>query len=172
MFWLTRPPYLRRIAAGALLVGAFLWDLHGRAGAPFPVAARALAPGEHLDATAVAWRDLPRDLLPLPDLSDAVAAVPIAAGTPLTTGLVRPTPPAPAGWWEVPVPLPPSVAAGRAVRIVLLDSLVAVDGVVAVPADRDLFATEPTGLVAVPGERAAAVAAAAAAGTIVVLLEP
>lgn len=171
MLWLTPPPYLRWAAAILLVVGAFAWDLHGRRTEPRPFAAETIPAGAPIGAESVTWRDVPVGLLPEVGLDAAVAAVDVASGSPLIPAVLRPPITVPDGWWAVPVPLAPGVGAGEEVLLLLLDPPGAVEGVVIEPAD-DAGGVEPTGLVAVPAERAGDVAAAAAYSALVVAVRP
>jgi SAF domain len=172
VFWLSRPPYLRWLAAAAILAAAVAWDLAGRRSEPFPFAARPIAPGELIGGDDVAWRDLPVGLMEVPDLAAATASRPIGSGEPITTGSVGGDTAIPAGWWAVPLALPAAAVPGTEVRIVVIEPAATVDGVVVATGDRDLLTVADAGLVAVPGEAAEAVARAAASGGVTVLLRP
>lgn len=173
MYWLPCPPYLRWAAAVVLVLGAFAWDQRAPAAALHPFAARPLQAGEVLDATAVAWREVPAGLLAAPDLDGAATAVDLAAGDPLVAAVVRRGPAAPEGWWEVPVAAGGHAAAGDEVLLVVTDPPLTVRGVVVSAQQGDAYSVgyRPA-VVAVPEEAAAAVAAAAAAGTLVAAVAP
>ena len=172
MFWLTRPPYLRWAAAVALVAAAFVWDMRGRSGVPHPFAGRAVAAGEALDETAIEWRTIPRGLMAAPQLTEAVAGRDIGSGEPITIGALGQGPIIPAGWWSVPVALPADAVPGTAVRLVVTEPPLEIDGVVVASGQADLLGTSEVGLVAVPEGATRAVATAAVAGTLLVLLQP
>lgn len=172
MFWLTRPPYLRWVAAGLVVIAAFLWDLRGRSGVPFPFAARALETGETIDDHAVEWRTVPRGLMNQPDLSAATAGRDIGRGEPITAAATGSGPTIPEGWWSVPVTLPASAVPGRAVRLVVTAPPQDIDGIVVAAGRDDLLGGSEIGLVAVPAEAARIVAVAAMDGTLLVLVQP
>lgn len=172
MFWFRRPPYLRWIAAGGLVVAAVLMDLNDAAGGLHPFAARDLTKGEAVSDDAVEWRRVPAGLLDAPDLADAVAARDLAAGEPILQGSLRSGPEIPPGWWAVPLAVPASAVPGSAVRLVVLAPPLVVDGVVVRSGEAGAFGMPEAGLVAIPGADAVVVATAAARGELTILLEP
>lgn len=171
MFWLTRPPYLRWAAAVLLVLLALAWDLRGRGGVAYPFAATAIEAGAVIGEDDVEWRTAPRGLLAAPDLSAPVAARSIAAGEPILPSSLDDDAGVPEGWWAVPVALPPAATRGAAVRLIGPDGVES-DGIVVGVGSTELLSFSDVGLVAVPPERAAAVAAAAVEGTLIVLIAP
>jgi len=173
VYWLPRPPYLRWAAAAVLVLGAFAWDQRAPAAALHPFAARPVLAGEALDATAVAWREVPAGLLAAPDLDGVTAAVDLEAGDPLVAAVLRRGAAAPEGWWEVPVAVGAHAAAGDEVLLVVIDPPLTVRGLVVSAQHGDAYSLgyRPA-VVAVPEEAAAVVAAAAAAGTLVAAVAP
>jgi hypothetical protein len=171
VLWLGKPPYLKWLAAGALTVAAFVWDLSERATEPFPFAASDLVRGQPITAVDVEWRELPSGALVLPELVDATASVTIRLGDPIVPSLVSSAPPLPAESWAVPLPLPIGAAPGTAVKLVFADGT-DITGVVIQSASEDPLGFATTGLVAVTGQAVNAVALAAANGDLVVLIEP
>jgi len=168
VYWLQSPPYLRRAAAVLLIVGALLWDLRTEPTEQRPFAARDIAVGETLGTDAVSWRRVPAGLLPETAVSGAVAAVDVAAGEPLTPGVLRGSITVPEGWWGLPVPIGAHAAAGDVVMLLATDPPLSVPGLVVRPQHGDAYSMDyRPALVAVPGESAALVAAAAARGTLV-----
>ncbi len=172
MFWFRRPPYLRWVAAGGLVIVAFLMDLRDATGEPYPFAARDLAAGESIDAAAVEWRRIPAGLLRQPELSGAVAGLDLVAGEPILPAALRAFREIPDDWWAVPLAIPEQAALGSAVRLVVLDPPLVVDGVVVTAGSPGTFGVPEAGLVAVPGTEAVAVAGAAVRGELTVLVEP
>ncbi len=171
MLWLARPPYLRWIAAGALVVAALMWDLSERETESFPFAVVDLERGQPITAADIEWRDMPAGAFIVPDLVDATALVPIRSGDPIVPSLASTSPALPSNSWAVPVPLPLGAGAGTAVKLVFPDGS-DVAGVVIQSAGEDSFGFDTTGLVAVVEQAANAVALASANGDLVVLVEP
>lgn len=172
MFWLTRPPYLRWVAAAVLVVAALAWDLRGRSGVPYPFAAESISPGVSITEDDVEWRTVPRGMLAMPDLSAPVAARAIAAGEPILPSAIDPEGGIPEGWWAVPVALPSAARVGAELRLITTDTGVESEGIVVAVGSTDLLSIADAGLVAVPAENAAIVATAAMDGTLIVLVAP
>ena len=167
MFWFGRPPYLRWMAAAALVVGAALVEFWPTDQAAYPFTSVPVEAGE---APRVEWRLLPAGAFPRVSLEGMVASHAMTAGEPLAASDLRGPIAVPDGWWalalEVPIPLrtrhrhPPRPRRRR--------------GRARCRSRRrtgDSFGT-PTALIAVPGEDVAAVAAAASARQVVVLIAP
>jgi hypothetical protein len=172
VFWLRRPPYARWLAALALVAAAAAIDLSDGRTQPHPYLTADVAAGETVDESLLHWRDIPSGILPDIDLAPSVAARDLVAGEPILPGDLTPGPAIPSDWWAVPLPIPGNPAPGSPVWIVLTDTATTVEGVVVAAAEPDTFAAQTTGLAAVPGEHAAAVAAAAIDQSVVVLLGP
>lgn len=134
-----------------------------------PFAVAAIAPGEVIEETNTEMRPVPADLYVAAELG-SVARRPIASGDPvLATDVDRSDSVVPAGWWVVGVTLPDGAEVGDRVRLVLLDTGVEVEGVVAHPGSDDPFDAADGG-VAVPSESSAEVALAAADVRLAVLV--
>jgi len=173
MFWLQPPPYLRRIGAVLLVVGALVWDLRGSATISYPVASRAVAAGTAISGDDIRWVRLPEGSLPPPDVADAVAAVDIAAGDPIAPSLIAPKVLLPAGWWAVPIEVGVGATPGDTVLLVVTDPPLTIPGLVMQAQNGDRLALDyRPALVAVPGETAAVVAAAERAGLLVTAVRP
>lgn len=173
MYWLPRPPYLRWAAAALLVLGAFAWDQRAPAAALHPFAARPVPAGEAIEASYIAWKEVPAGLLAAPDLEGATAAVDLAAGDPLVEAVLRRGAAAPQGWWEVTVAVGAHAAAGDEVLLVVIDPPLTVRGVVVSPQQGDAYSLDyRPAVVAVPEEAAAVVAAAAASGSLVAAVAP
>jgi hypothetical protein len=168
VYWLQRPPYLRRAAAVLLVIGALAWDLRPDPAEMRPFAAHDLTRGEAVGSAEIVWRRVPAGILPEADLNGAVAAVDVVAGTPLLPGVLRAAPAAPEGWWGLPLSIGPHAAAGDTVMLLATDPPLAVPGLVLSGARGDAYSLDHRpAVVAVPGEQAALVAAADARGTLV-----
>jgi SAF domain len=172
VFWLTRPPYLRWIAATGILVGAAAWDFGGRRTEAFPFAAADIAARQEITEDLIEWRQVPAGLLALPDLTEPIASHDIDSGDPVTAAAVGDGGSIPSAWWAVPIALPASAVPGTEVRLVIIEPPLTVDGIVVISGERDLLSISDAGLVAVPEEAAESVARAAVDGGVVVLLKP
>jgi len=173
VYWLPRPPYLRWAAAALVVLGALAWDLRAPVAELRPFAAHPLRAGEALDASAVAWREVPAGLLATPDLEGAAAAVDLAAGDPLVAAVLRRGVAVPEGWWEIPVAVGAHAAPGDEVKLIIVDPPATVPGLVVGRQQGDAYSLDyRPAVVAVPGEAAALVAAAAAAGALLVAVAP
>lgn len=171
VLWLGRPPYVRWAIAAAIVVAAAVWDLRGTVTIAHPFAAIDIARGAPISEQHVVWKDVPRGLMPAPDLNGAVAAAAIQAGEPLTGALLEQQDGVPEDWWAVPVALPGAAVIGARVLLVA-EGIPPTEGVVIVPSAADVLGIADAGLVAVPPENAPALALAALAGTLVTLLAP
>ncbi len=173
MLWLGRPPYLRWIAAVAVLVAAAAMDLRGRRQVPVPYAATTIERGDPIVPRSVVWRTVVAGSVPVPaDLDGAVAAVRIERGDPIVASVVSRDRPVPQGWWSVPVALGPGATKGDPVRLVLVDGDRIVPGIVIETGAPDVLTAASVGSVAVPEADATDVAVAAAEGRLVVLVAP
>ncbi|MGH8936272.1 MAG: SAF domain-containing protein [Acidimicrobiia bacterium] len=181
MYWFRRPPYLRW-GVGALLIAlALVGEFRKAPTVSYPFAAGPLPAGRAITDEVVDWRPVPAGLLPAAELDDRVTARAVRAGEPLVPSLVVSRRAAvPDGWWALPIGLPGRALPGDRVQLVLVpvDPValpLTVPGMVveaAAPSD-DLFSLAgPTGLVAVPGDQAPAVAQATGEGRVVVALAP
>jgi len=172
VFWLTRPPYLRWVAAALLFIAALVWDVRGRTGVPYPFAAHQIAAGAAIGEEDVEWRTVPSGLLALPDLALSIASRAIDEGEPILPSAIDFAGGIPNGWWSVPVALPETAVAGSRVRLITTEGTVESEGIVVTAGSSDLLSISDAGLVAVPPEHAAAVATAAVDGTLIVLIAP
>ncbi|MDP3984376.1 MAG: hypothetical protein Q8Q52_05125 [Acidimicrobiia bacterium] len=170
MFWLARPPYLRR-AVGSLVTLLALWfELAPDSVVRHPYARVDLPAGRVLDASDFEMRAIPAGVLPAVGLQGILTA-PIEAGDPLTPALVGGAPLIPPGWWALEVPVPGGTTAGIEVRLVVDASGMprVVPGIVVRLLGEDTFEGH-SALVAVPEAEAAAAAAAVSQGTLTVLV--
>lgn len=169
MLWLQTPQWSRWLAAGALVLVAAWTELRPDPVVTHPFALVDIAPGVVVDETNTEPRSLPDGALDRVDLG-FIARRAIYAGSPVLPADVSVSEEfVPPGWWIVAVELPPQVAIGNDVKIVLLDTGETVDGVIASQASEDTFGVV-TGGVAVPSGPAGEVAAAAAQGRVSVLV--
>ena len=171
MLWLSRPPYLRWIAAGSIVLAALAWDLSKRQSEPFPFAASIIASGTPITDDLIEWRDLPEGAIAAPILSGVSAVADIDAGDPITRSVLSHTLPLPDGWWSIPIDIPDGIPVGAAIRVVLPDGSAAT-GVVTQPASNDGFGVPSPGTVGFPQTVADTVARLAATGSLVILVEP
>ena len=74
VFWLSRPPYLQWAGAVLIVIAAFVWDLRGRGGMPYPFAGRAISAGEPFEVDTVEFRTIPRGLMKPVDLRHHISA--------------------------------------------------------------------------------------------------
>jgi hypothetical protein len=173
MYWLQRPPYLRRAAAVALVAAAFAWDLRGSSTEVHPFAARAIAAGSPIDQADLTWRRIPEGSFDVPELTGRVAAVDLAAGDPISGSVLAPPTSVPAGWWAVPVDVGAHAVTGEPVLLVVTDPPLTVGGIVVSTQRGDPYSLDyRPALVAVPGEVAPVIAAAGRAGLLVTAVRP
>ncbi len=134
-----------------------------------PFATVDIARGETITLSNTHARPVPAGLFE-PIGPGAIARTDIPSGDPiLASDVGQGDAPIPEGWWIVTVDLPPSARSGDPVRMVLVDTGEVIDGLVASVGDPDAF-TVGGGAVAIPGDRAAAVASAAINGRVVVMV--
>jgi len=164
MYWLRRPPYLRWISAALVLCSGMYLDMRPAPVVAYPFTAAPVTTGDVVEE--VAWRDVPRDVLPTwvgPVAGVAVTDIP--AGSPLLPSLVTEAT-VPVGWWAVSLALPQRAAPGTPVRVTAGDSFA--DGMVAGGINDAGY--ELTAPVAFPPESASLVAAMTADSTVVVMI--
>lgn len=169
MFWLTRPPYWRWLAAAAVIAAAAYMDITGPPNESYPFVAEDVRSGE---AVVVDWREVPRGVLPRHGETSGVAGQSLTAGTPLVRGLLRPPTATPPDWWAVEVELPASAVAGGDVMITTRSPQLQVVGTVVTPATSSGFGSVSPGLVAFPPDQAATVATALAEHRATILVRP
>lgn len=134
-----------------------------------PFALVEISPGEAIDAANTELRRIPAGLMEGARPGDVVSRT-IPAGWPVMASAVGGQgETVPTGWWVVSVALPDGAQVGDDVKVVLLETGMEVDGVVAHPGSDDPFAAADGG-VAVPPSTAADVAMASANGMLAVLV--
>lgn len=171
MLWLSRPPYLRWIAAAAIVVVALVWDLSGRRTEQYPFATSAITRGTPLSEAGIEWRPAASDLFLVPDVSNATASADIEPGDPITRSVVSEVPPVPGDWWAIPLMVPADVQPGAVIRVVLPNGT-GISGIVVRSAVSDTFGSTGAATVAFPGEVVDLVARASSLGDLVVLVKP
>lgn len=169
MLWFEPVPWVRWLLVAMLAVLALFLELRPDPSVEMPFATVDITPGSTIDDTNSEMRAVPAGMFEGAARGD-VARQSITAGAPVLAGDVsEESETIPPGWWVVAVTLPDGVRPGDDVRIVLLDSGVDVEGVVAHPGSDDPFAAADGG-VAVPPASSADVALAAANGRVAVLI--
>jgi hypothetical protein len=173
MYWLARPPILRRALAIVLLAGAVVVALRRPPTVDFPFAALDIAAGEAVSSGMIELRPIPAGFLPPSNPIGGRALVPIAAGRPLTEEVLSHATAVPVGWWALELPVPAGLTAGSRVQVVISpiqsEAVVSVPGV-ATASGGDNELGESTAMVAVPGAQAALVAVAARDSRVTVLV--
>jgi SAF domain len=172
VLWLDRPPYLRWMAASALVVVALAFEISGPDVVRYPFVLRTVATGESVQPDDLAWRDVPVGLLPA--ASDVVgpAARSLRVGDPFIGGSVTSGSAIPEGWWVVAAPIPGSAPPGATVRLVAVDDGFAVDGIVTATGVDTGFGDVSIGSVAVPETAAVRISLAVSSDRLVVLVAP
>jgi hypothetical protein len=168
--WLSRPPYLRWFAAGAIVLAALAWDVSERQSESFPFASTTISAGTAITEDLIEWRQVPEGAIPEPYLLGASATADINAGDPITRSVLSRTEPLPDGWWSIPIEIPNGVPIGATIRVVFPDGRAAT-GVVTQPASSDGFGVPSPGAVGFPQEVADIVAQLAATDSLVILVE-
>jgi hypothetical protein len=171
--WFRRPPYFRWAAAALIVLIAFISEASGSTTVAHPFVRNDTAAGAMFSVDHLEWRQVTAGALAMPDLSaPLVAAHDLTGGDPLLPSSLGSPVAVPSDWWAVPTPLPEGTTPGDPVRLVILDPLLVIDGIVVAAPLPDAFAYEAVGLVAVPGDLAPTAAAAAAYNGVVALLHP
>lgn len=168
MYWLGRANYVRWVIGVAIFGVALFAEFRPTNTVAHPFAASEIARGEPL--AGLEWRQIPRGLLPMPDLNAAFAAVDLAVGEAVLPSHVAASGHVPGDWWSIPVAMPFAAPTGTLVHLVDTQTGLSTEGVVMAEPPNDPFAIEASALVAVPPESAAALAVAAAAGSITVVI--
>lgn len=170
MFWLSRPPYLRWMAAVLVVVAAGAWELRPRPQVSHPFAATDLPAGTVLSADSFERRLVPAGLLPVVEPTGTLLHA-LEDGEPLLPSHLAGVA-IPEGWWAVEVPVPAGATPGMLVKVVVVSSdgrpPLTSDGVVSSVGSTDSL-NENLALVAVPADNAEAIASAALVGELAVL---
>lgn len=173
MYWLQRPPYLRRAAAAVLVLTAVAWDLRGSSTTAHPFAARPISAGASIQDSDIKWRLLPTGAFEIPELGDRAAAVDLAPGEPIIGAVLANPATIPDGWWAVPVEVGSHAIPGDPVMLVITDPPLTIGGIVVSTQRGDPYSLDyRPALVAVPGDVAPLIAAADRAGALVTATRP
>jgi len=169
MLWLQTPPWGRWLVA-TLIAGVALWvEMRPDPSLDHPFAAQTITAGEQVDESNTEMRPVPSGLLE-PVSPGEIAVRDITQGEPvLASDVAPPGRVVPVGWWSVSVEVPPGATRGEIVRLVMLDTGMVIDGVVATPAATDALGST-VGAVAVHPDQAGEVAASAVNGRVAVLI--
>jgi hypothetical protein len=169
MLWFEPFPLGRWTLAILIAVAALYVEFRPDPIVHQPFAVVDIAPGDPIDASNTELRRVPAGLFDGAVEGD-VATKQVLSGEPvLKSDVAESDRVVPLGWWVVGVALPQGASPGDPVRLVLLDTGMEVEGVVAHQGSDDPFAAADGG-VAVPEERSADVALAAANGRLTVLI--
>ena len=169
MLWLQPRPWGRWIAVGLIASIAVWVEFRPDPMVDHQFATEDIRAGDLISASNTETRRVPAGLLDPPGPGD-IALRGIAIGSPILAadaGEVGSV--VPEGWWILAIEVAPSARPGNPVKLVLLDTGVVVDGVVATPSSDDPFGVV-TGGVAVSAAVAGEVAVAAANGRIAILI--
>lgn len=169
MLWFEPFPLGRWSLAILIALAALFVEFRPDPTVEQPFAVVDIAPGDSIDSSNTELRTVPAGLLEGAVEGD-VATREVLSGEPVLKSDVAEVGRAiPLGWWVVGVALPRGASPGDPVRLVLLDTGVEVEGVVAHQGSDDPFAAADGG-VAVPPGRSSEVALAAANGRLAVLI--
>jgi hypothetical protein len=170
MYWLARPPYLRRAGAVLIVVIAVWFEIAPDPSVLHPFAESDMAAGTAVTPSDFEQRPVPPGVLPAVN-PHGVLTVNIASGDPLVPAMVSRSPVVPEGWWALDVPVPEGVGAGTEVRLLvdLQQSARVVVGLIVRIQESESFEGN-IALVAIPEADAAAAASAVAQGTAAVLV--
>ncbi|MCP4308351.1 MAG: hypothetical protein GY926_25560 [bacterium] len=163
---MRRPPYLRWLVAGAVLLTGLAFESRGASTVLYPFADTPIPAGATAEGTIV-WREIPSQMLP--EWTGDVAGIvrtDIAANDPILPSQIGELL-APSDWWAVALPLPAPVTAGTHIRVVLADNTV-VEGIALEGANDTGF--ELVGTVAFAASHAPLVAQAASNDALVVMI--
>ncbi|HJU50875.1 MAG TPA: hypothetical protein VJ815_00940 [Acidimicrobiia bacterium] len=167
MFWLARPPYLRRALAVLILVMAVAWEFRPAPTELRAYLARDVTAGEEVSDEVLDWRRVPIGILPEHVSPTGLFLVDVKRGMPLVPSVLGEASPLPEGWWSLEVPVPEGTAPGVDVRLVV--DVRAVPKIIPGIVVRLLGADSIDGvkaLVAIPEAEAGAAAAALADGSL------
>lgn len=169
MMWFDPLPWGRWALVLLVAAGAAYVEFRPDPSVEHPFATADISAGDVIDSSNTEMRRAPSGLLDPVQLG-AMATRTIPSGDPvLATDVGDEVDAVPPGWWVVGVTLPDGAETGDGVRLVLLDSGIEVEGVVAYPGSDDPFAAADGG-VAVPAGSSSDAALAAANGRLAVLI--
>jgi hypothetical protein len=171
VFWLQKPPYVRRIAAVLIVLAALAWELRPQPTELRPFLTRDVETGDPVTDDLLEWKEVPIGFFP--ELAEPVGSfvADFATGTPLVSGMYAPDPAVPPGWWALEVPVPAGTSSGTEVRLVVdvrLTPRIIPGLVIRLLGEENIDGF--TALVAVPEEEVGAAAAALAEGSLRALI--
>lgn len=163
---MRRPPYLRWLAAGVVLLVGLMFETRTPPTVLYPYADTPIAAGTPIDDT-IAWKEIPKGILPewSTDVG-GIAQTGFAANDPILPSQIGDLL-IPADWWAVALVLPAPVAAGTHIRVVLTDDTI-LEGIALAGTSGTGF--EIVGTVAFAPSHAPLVAQAAANDALVVMI--
>ena len=168
---MSRPPYLRRVAAAAIVIVAVTMEFRPATTERVPVAAVDLPSGSTITEADVAWLDVEKGTIERVILP-AVLSRSVPAGTPILTADVDPNSvEVPTDWLQIELEVPAATQNGATVVAVMSSS--ELDGPATGVVTQLSTATgfdRLTALVAFAPSEAVAVARSVAEGTVTVLL--
>lgn len=173
MYTFSRPPVLRYLAAGILILLSMWWDLRPTPTDLRPFAREDIAAGTELSDDLFDLISVPHGLFPDTPIG-GTAAVGMREGDPLTAGTVSQIQ-APAGWWTVEMTIPDGTPPGTPIQVALVGNdpsqrTKTVPGVVILSGGSGSGFQQTPGLVAIPESWLAEVASSLAQNRVVVFL--
>ena len=172
MYWFRRPPYLRWTAAVIVVTLALWMDLRREPTELRPFAVAMIEAGTAMEPDLIEYLEVPAGLLPEVEL-DGITVNLIQSGEPIIPALLSDRGALPEGWWALEMQVPSGVAPGSELRLVVEE-----DGVNAIPAIVTAVVppdpldgwSQPSALVAIPADRAGALATPLSEGRVRVLI--
>ncbi len=171
VFWMSRPPYLRRIAAVAVVVVAVAIEFRPATTERLPIASADLPAGATVTAADVEWADVSKGAIE-PAALPATLARMVPEGAPISAADIGSgTVDVPTGWLQIELEVPAATQTGATVVAVMSPSRLdrPATGVVTQAPEAAGF-DALTALVAFSPSDAVAIAQAVAEGTVTVLL--
>ncbi|CAN5809085.1 hypothetical protein BH23ACT4_BH23ACT4_15940 [soil metagenome] len=169
MIWIQGPQWIRWTIAVTIAIVALWTEFRGDGMVEHPFAIETIAPGDEIDDEAIEIRLVPSGLLPEVE-TYGFANRTYLPDEPITPGgITTADTPTPSGWLDLEIAVPRTARVGDPVQLVLIDTGIAVAGIVRAVADDDPLGNG-VGSVAIPPDQAVAVAAASANGRVVVLV--
>ena len=172
MYWFRRPPYLRWVAAFVIVTVALWMDLRREPTELRPFAVATIEAGTTIESDLIEYLEVPAGLLPEVEL-DGITVNLIQSGEPIIPALLSDRGALPDGWWALEMQVPSGVSPGSELRLVVEgDGGIAIPAIVTSVVPRDPLDgwSQPSALVAIPADRAGAIAAPLSEGRVRVLI--